>query len=278
MERFTFTNKYGSSISIGYNNADSTLLEYDGLTTAEVLPITYKGYRQNGNTVSHIGMGVRIIEIKFLDAAADMETIYSRRRNLAKVFNPTMLGTLKYENDYITVVLEDVEVTTQPSPTNRYGTVQEYEVELTAHNPFFRDENMTVITANNFDFTYTGDIPAPWIFEWEFSTNDYDPGNIYFYNWGGSGSSAMIFPDFQHIDLPSGASSAYYGVCSAYNKKGTCLQNTSRGALTFNSDWVAARIRTDSRFCDLYPGRVNGYAGSSGQTVKLKYYNWYSGV
>ena len=277
MERFTFTNKYGSSVSIGYNDADFTLLEYEGLTTAEVLPVTFRGYRQHGDSVSHLGIGVRIVTISFLDSANSMELIYQRRRNLAKTFNPTLLGTLKYENDYITVVLENVEVTTQPSPTKRYGTVQEYEVELTAHNPFFRDENMTVINGTGFDFTYTGDVPAPWIFEWEYNTNNYNPGNIYLYNWG-NGSSSMIYPDFTTINLPSGASAAYYGVCSAYNKKGTIIKNKTYGELTFSDGWEAARLRTDSRFADLYPGRVNGGAGSSGQTVKLKYYNWYSGV
>lgn len=277
MEKFTFTNKYGSSISIGYNNADFTLLEYEGLTTAEVIPMTYKGFRQHGDTVSYIDMGARIVTISFLDIGTDMTNIYRRRRNLASVFNPTVLGTLKYENDYISVVLEDVEVTTQPSPTNRYGTLQEYEVELTAHNPFFRDETMTEISGNSFTFTYTGDIPASWIAEWNFSTNDYNPSSVYIYNQGNN-SSALIYPDFTTIDLPIGSSSAYYGVCTAYGKKGTCLQDSGYGALDFNSNWVAARIRSDSKYCNIYPGTVEVGIGMSGQSTKLKYYNWYSGV
>lgn len=278
MERFTFTNKYGSSVSIGYNNADFTLLEYEGLTTAEVLPVTYSGYRQHGNSVSHIGIGVRIITISFIDVANSMAQVYERRRNLAKVFNPTMLGTLKYENDYITVVLDNVEVTTQPSPTKRYGTLQEYEVELTAHKPFFRDENMTVITGSGFDFTYTGDIPAPWIVQWEYNEDGFLPGGIYFYNWG-NGSSTNIFSGDAEIDLPIGASAAYYGVCSDYNKKGTAIKDKAFGELTFDDGWEAARLRTDVRFANLYPGRVNGgISSSTAQTVKLKYYNWYSGV
>jgi len=45
MERFTYTNKLGNSVTIGYGEEDFTLLNYDGLTSAEVIPATNKGYR-----------------------------------------------------------------------------------------------------------------------------------------------------------------------------------------------------------------------------------------
>lgn len=291
MEKFTFTNIYDIPTTIGYNNADFTLLEYEGLTIAEVIPVTHQGYDQYGDTVDKLGIGTRIITIRFLDSESNMTQIYQKRRNLAKSFNPYILGTLEYQNDYIDVVLDNVEVSVQPHPINRYGTVQEYEVELVAHNPWFRDTTLTEVSINagvaNL-ITYNGDIPAPWIIQFEVNSNTtlVNP-LVYVSNSRISPEDDTYGPVYLNGSFTYTEENPikYFGVCSAYGKKGygdNLSHIFPNEELTFsNTVWTSKNIRGYSRFVDLTPGvnLVRGQASSGTPvSVKLKYYNQYAGV
>lgn len=293
MEQFTFTNKLGNSITIGYNNADFTLLEYDGLTTVEVLPYTHQGYNQYGNTVDTLGIGTRIITIRFLDAGNNMEQIYTRRRNLASVFNPALLGTLEYENDYVDVALDDVEVTTQLTIEKRYGTIQEYEVELTAHSPWFRDTTMTVVSLTNgsaYNLNYTGDVPTPWLIQWELSnglTLEDPKIETTFTNTAYSKRNDNYVQMDGRFSWDAVYSRKYIGLCSAYGKKGYSdnLINNDMNELTYDSIWKGINIYGHSSFQDIMPGAnvitpstVAGVDTGNPVSVKLKYYKRYSGV
>lgn len=293
MEKFTFTNNYNVSATIGYNNADFTLLDYDGLTTAEVIPITHQGYNQYGNTVDKLGIGTRIITIRFLDNQNTMAQIYERRRLLASTFNSSVLGTLEYQNDYIDVVLDNVEVSVQPHPITRYGTLQEYEVELVAHNPWFRDKELTEVDLVYNEpqwLLYNGDVPAPWIIQYEVdSTHSITNPHLYitnqFYNFEpkvGADAYVYINGTFTYTEENP---LKYFGACTAYGKKGygdNLSQANQNQELSFNNTtWSGKNIGGYSKFIDLVPGSnyiVNGSGGGTPVSLKLKYYNQYAGV
>ena len=148
MERFIYKNANGGTVAIGYDK-EYILLEYEGLTATEILPNVSQGYHQNGYTLNHIGLGTRVVSIRFMTSCPTMEETYEKRRFLAGVFNPLLKGELIYENDYLRVAL-DVVVSAQPQAVERMGRIQHYEVELTAYNPFFRDVSETSLVMAGF--------------------------------------------------------------------------------------------------------------------------------
>ena len=292
MEKFTFTNNFNVSTTIGYNNTDFTLLDYDGLTTAEVIPITHQGYSQYGNTVDKLGIGTRIITIRFLDNQNTMAQIYERRRHLAKTFNSYVLGTLEYQNDYIDVVLENVEVSVQPHPINRFGTVQEYEIELVAHYPWFRDKELTEVELayhEPYYLTYNGDVPTPWIMQFEVDdTHSVTNPSIYIANPAyhfepdiGTNGYVYINGTFTHTEENP---LLYFGACTAYGKKGygdNLSQVNQYYELSYKDTvWSSKNVGGYSRFIDLIPGLNLVLISGLGNPVslKLKYYNQYAGV
>lgn len=151
MEQFKYTNSKGESITFDYSG-DYLINSYSGLTAAEVIPITRSGYLQNGVSMFGVNMGIRIISLSFFIHSTSMAQTYERRNQLAKVFNPLLgQGVLTYTNDYLSRKI-DVIPTVLPEPKDKYGTLQRYEVELTAHNPLWYQtvENSILLSA------YTG--------------------------------------------------------------------------------------------------------------------------
>lgn len=159
MERFIYKNANGGTVAIGYDK-EYILLDYEGLTATEILPNVSQGYHQNGYTLNHIGLGTRVVSIRFMTSCSTMEETYRKRRTLTSVFNPLLKGELIYENDYIRVAL-DVVVSAQPQAIERMGRIQHYEVELTAYNPFFRDVSETALVMAGFSggISFPLDIP-----------------------------------------------------------------------------------------------------------------------
>lgn len=140
MERFVYTNSRGKSIVFDYAG-DYLIDSYDGLTSADIEPITIKGYNQNGYTLGGITFGARHININFLMRANDIEGIYKKRSDLAAIFNPLIgEGILTYENNYLSKSIRCVP-TVLPTPTERMGLLIMMNVELTANNPFWFDTN-----------------------------------------------------------------------------------------------------------------------------------------
>lgn len=84
------------------------------------------------------------------------------------------LGMLQYQNDYLTAKLEKVQVTAQITQTNRRGLLQEYEVELTAHNPIFmvgEEKEVQLALREKTTITLNNDIPTP-IRIWHYSCDN----------------------------------------------------------------------------------------------------------
>lgn len=151
MEQFRYTNSKGVSITFNYTG-DYLIDGYSGLSAAEVSPITRSGYLQNGVSLFGVNMGIRIINLSFFVSSASMAQTYQRRSELASIFNPLLgQGILTYTNDYLSRKI-DVLPTNIPEPKNKYGTLQRYELTLTAHNPLWYQtaENAILLSA------YTG--------------------------------------------------------------------------------------------------------------------------
>lgn len=196
MEQFIYRNSLGNSIMLDYNS-DYHIQDYDGLTASEILPITTTGYNQIGSTFVNNKLGVRLINISFYVHGATMADFYEKRRNLARVFNPTLgEGVLTYTNNYISKSIS-VSVSASPYPVEKYSSLQVFTVELIAHNPLWYDTNLTALKLGDFlggltfplEFTgdgvtfaqkgivatinITGDVPSP--ITVEFRDNSLNP-------------------------------------------------------------------------------------------------------
>ena len=159
MEKFTYTNSLGSSITLDYTS-DYIIKEYDGLTASEIIPTTTRGYRQNGYSRINTNLGSRIISITFFVYAEDMERFYEKRRKLASVFNPLLgEGTLTYTNDYISKSINGY-VSSQPTPNEKNGSLQSFRVEITCDNPFWFDNEENALKMGDF----TGGLDYPLVF------------------------------------------------------------------------------------------------------------------
>lgn len=282
MERFIYTNASGGSATIGYND-EYVLLEYEGLTAAEVVPTMTQGYRQLGYTLDNIGWGTRVITIRFLTANNDMAAVYTTRRNLQTVFNPTQKGTLIYENDVLKVAI-DVFISTPLSITERLGRIQEYEIELTATYPFFRDVDETAIILQG----YTGGLSFPLLIN---NTTFADAGSSIIVNYNGDVNGA-IRAEFQDECINPTLNNLTTG---EYIRVNTELENGDLLTITTGygdknvKHYVASTERTDdafhlidlgSSFFQLPQGRtkLTFTADTGTPKVILYYYQWYSGV
>lgn len=149
MEQFVYTSPLGNSITIDYRG-DYLIDSYDGLTASDIEPITVKGYNQNGYTLSGVSYGVRHINLNFLLRASNIEGIYQKRRELAKIFNPLLgEGTLTYTNNHISKSIKCLP-TVVPTPVDRMGLMIMMNIELTAHNPFWFDNAESAVMLNGF--------------------------------------------------------------------------------------------------------------------------------
>lgn len=147
MELFTYTNPKGDKVYFGYYNpnpaeiADNRFFlldSYDGLTAADIEPISYKGFAQQGYTLGAVSYGARYININFINHGLDIKDQYRRRRYLAQVFNPLLgQGTLTYQNDFIKLFIDCLPTIT-PTPVERVAGLLDLEnIELTCYNPFW---------------------------------------------------------------------------------------------------------------------------------------------
>ncbi|MBR1810977.1 MAG: phage tail family protein [Clostridia bacterium] len=148
MERFTFVNGKGQGVVIGGHQDDYLLVSHKGTTSAEVLTTARKGYNQNGRHYVKANLGVRILTLTFYTHRQTDLAFYEKKRNLSALFNPLLgEGVLTYENDYTKKCIT-VAVTGMPELAEKSKILGKYTVELTAHAPFWYDEQETEIRLN----------------------------------------------------------------------------------------------------------------------------------
>jgi len=149
MEKFEFRNAIGGTVTFDYDGS-FIIDSYDGLTSAEILPTTIQGYKQNGYKMTNISFGMRAINLNFYVYGTSMADLYEKRRMLATVFNPLLgYGVLTYTNDYISKSITCIPTIT-PTPTEKMGNLQIFNLELTAHNPFWYDTDETALKLEGF--------------------------------------------------------------------------------------------------------------------------------
>ena len=160
MESFKFINSNGKSITLDYTS-DYIIESYDGLTASEIIPVSTRGYRQDGYTRVNTNLGSRYININFYVYAESMLAFYEKRRKLVSVFNPLLgEGTLIYTNDYTSKSIRGV-VSVPPTPVTKMGSLQSFNIEITCDNPLWFDNEESAVKMGDF----TGGLSYPLQFE-----------------------------------------------------------------------------------------------------------------
>lgn len=92
MERITYINSQDYSLTFD-SKGEFLLCEFTGMESAEISPATTTGYKQNGQTINDVVLGVRVMTIQILLSG----DVYKKKRELDKLFNPLYgEGTLIY--------------------------------------------------------------------------------------------------------------------------------------------------------------------------------------
>ena len=152
MEKITYTNSLGNTLTLDYTG-EYILTNFTGMSAAEVLPALSQGYKQHGQTLNDVYLGIRVITLNILIYGDK----YRKKAELDKVFNPLFgEGTLVYTNDYQSRMIKCIP-TIPPQVASREGNLHIIEVELTAHNPFFYDVAENVLKMDD----YTGGLTFP---------------------------------------------------------------------------------------------------------------------
>lgn len=150
MERVSFINGMGQSINLEYGAPQRALLSITGLSALDIVPVTKKGYGQNGETLEAVQVGPRTLRLSFSLKAASPDLLYQMRDEVTAIFSPlTGTGRLSYENDWAKRVI-DVAVTIAPTETDVRGLYRIFEAELTAYDPLWRDPAETGVRIQDF--------------------------------------------------------------------------------------------------------------------------------
>lgn len=284
MEKFKYTNSLGNSITLDYTS-DYIIKEYDGLTASEIIPTNTRGYRQNGYSRISTNIGSRIISITFYVYAEDMASFYKKRRNLASVFNPLLgEGTLTYTNDYTSKSIYGY-ISSQPTPTEKMGSLQAFSVEITCDNPFWFDNEESAVKMGGF----IGGLEYPLVFKGD-GERFAQKGNIAEINIVGDVPSP-IRAEFQdetiNPKLTLMNTGEFIEVQTSIEDGEKLIINTAYGNKTveyISADGTATNsfhlISLDSSFFSLPIGKnklnFSGDAGTPG--VYLYWRNYYVGV
>lgn len=152
MEKITFTNSLGNTLTFDYTG-EYILSNFTGMGAAEVLPATAVGYKQHGQTVNDVTMGIRVMTLNILLFGNTDQ----KKRELDRLFNPLFgAGTLVYTNNYQSKMIKCIPTIT-PQIAERKGALRVVEVELTAYDPFFYDVAENVMKMDDF----TGGLTFP---------------------------------------------------------------------------------------------------------------------
>lgn len=152
MEKITYTNTLGNTLTFDYTG-EYILTDFTGFGAADISPATTQGYKQHGQTLNDVFLGVRILTLRIMLWG----NTYEKKRNLDKLFNPLCgEGTLVYSNDYQSKMIKCVPTIT-PQIGERMGTLHFVDIELTAFNPFFYDVAENAMKMDD----YTGGLTFP---------------------------------------------------------------------------------------------------------------------
>ena len=161
MERITFINSNGDSVSLG-RAAPFFLKELEGTggVTADIQ--TQKAPYQDGTTYIDALLEPRFLLLDVAIMAESNERLYQHRRKLAQVFNPKLgPGLLRYEYDGGAKEIEAVAELAPDFPTgrdNRAPGFQRAILSLVCPSPFWLDD----YTVSEEIVTWIGGMRFPW--------------------------------------------------------------------------------------------------------------------
>lgn len=270
--------------SATFDYSGSYLLDnIEGLTGSDVEPITYKGYGQNGYTMSGLTLGQRNITLSFYITASDAKELYKRRAAICALFNP-LAGdaVLTYHNNYVarSITVRPTSALTHES----MGLLEKCSIELTAYNPFLYDVAETGMALAGFE----GGLTFPFKFD---STIQFaHKGNRAAIDIVGDVASPIraVFYDnavkpkltlqntgeFIEIDTTIQAGEKMI-ITTAYGQKNVIITHADG-----TSESAYHLINLDSTFFSLPVGRnyISFSAASGEPLVELFYRNYYVGV
>ena len=283
MEKFIYTNTRGKSVTFDYSG-DYLIDSYDGLTSTDIEPVTIKGYNQNGYTLGGLTLGARHINFNFLMRANTIDGLYTKRRELAEVFNPLLgEGTLTYENNILSKSIKCV-ATVLPTPTEKMGLMSLMNVELTANNPFWFDSKESLLilqgklggltfplrfnkneifaySGSTQDIEIKGDIPSP--IRAEFSNAAYKP-RLTLSNTGEFIEVDTILENKEKLIITT-----EYGNKNVLLHKNSGEEETAYHLITLDSSFFSLPIG---------PNHLEFSSETGEPEVKIYYRNYYVGV
>lgn len=299
MERFTFQKTGSSTVltfssnpaNFGTSQYEYLLADVSGLTEAEIIIPTVRGYQQNGYTMQGVNAGSRIVNITFVAWAKDRDSIAEQRKRLCHILSPLdgVKGVLQYYNSDTnkTYCLECVCSALPAVQDTLASNLYRLRVEFTASNPLWRSLNphqeqkyFSGSTAEYGNITYTndGDIPSPFSF-------------------------VMSAPVYRGYIRLTDSSSGSEVIQNNFAFTATALQNdTSRLKLTTDYgdknlwlrvngvDTLANRFITSPDFFSIPCAEVAqstkklawglemGRNAPTGSSITIQWYDWYLGV
>ena len=139
MQTITYANVNGS-LSLGANTTPYFLQNIEGVTGITVDILSQTAPFQQGTTYIRSDFRPRNITIRGLITATDYTTLNTRKRLIQNLFNPKLVSTITYTNDYFTAVSgcypEMAPAFTQSDQSLYFQT---FFVSLICPNPFWRD-------------------------------------------------------------------------------------------------------------------------------------------
>lgn len=135
MQKLIFTNSRGQSIEL--TNSAPFLLESFNPDPAEATILTTKSPGQDGESHMETLLEPRVLTIVIAILGNNSEDMFRKRRELNKVFNPKLTGTLQYINsagEYsINCIVQTV------TPDEKTEPAQEFQIQLYCPNPYWKD-------------------------------------------------------------------------------------------------------------------------------------------
>lgn len=155
-EKLIYTNERGESIELSTESVYhcNVSKDVDGLAGVTNVVYSTNSMGQHGDTYTGQRIEARDIDIAGHINARDKQQAYELRRQLLKIFNPELSGTLTYEFGGFKRVI-NCRVRGEPKVEKKEVLIQ-YTVPLDCLNPFWREED-----------EQKEDI-ASWVAAWEF--------------------------------------------------------------------------------------------------------------
>lgn len=163
MQKLKFINALGDSLTFS-NQAPYLITGITGTGEIDVDIQTSEAPFQDGSTFIDSYLEPRYIEIEIDIIAGVKESIFDKRRELSKVFNPKLgMGTLVYEHDGYVKEIKAISNKTPIFPSgnnNRFGKYQKSMITLFCPSPLWMDidditeELEAWVGTFNFPFTF----------------------------------------------------------------------------------------------------------------------------